>query len=75
MQQDNHRCLLSGCAFGRSKEDATREALNVWDDFEPKAQDTTLYFLEEFTHEMEQTWDCIDNLGKLPGFDDIPPEV
>jgi hypothetical protein len=53
--------------------DATWEALSVSANFEPrpgkpKLHEETLFFPEAFTYEMEQAWDHIDNLGKVPGF-------
>jgi hypothetical protein len=48
------------------------KTLTVWADFELKAQDTTLYFPEEFTHEIEQAWNHLDSLGKLGGFGKFP---
>jgi hypothetical protein len=39
MQQGNHRWILGGCTYDRPEEngieDATWEALNAWDNFEP----------------------------------------
>jgi hypothetical protein len=48
LPQGDHRGLLTGCTFGRSKPDTTWEALSVWGDFEPRAYDTRPFFPEEF---------------------------
>jgi hypothetical protein len=70
MQQGNHRCVLSGCAYDRRDHEAIDDA---WANLEPQPgkpnfHDETPFFPDAFPHVLEQSWDYVGNLNKFPGF-------